>query len=162
MSNSFVTCDLCDDNEGRVAVVTGIHWQQFGGRRCFGGEVVTVKCFEDNSQVKAHLATEGAGKVLVVDGGGSLRNALIGDMIAEKAVAMGWEGVIIFGACRDVDALAELDLGVMTLGCVPIKSVRRDEGQLNIPVTFGGVTFKPGQFVYADNNGIVVADQALI
>ena len=162
MSTSFVTCDLCDDNEGKVSVVTGIQWRQFGGRSSFAGEIVTVKCFEDNSQVKAQLATEGKGKVLVVDGGGSLRNALIGDMIAEKAVAMGWEGVIIFGACRDVDALAGLDLGVMTLGCVPIKSVRRDEGQLNIPVSFGGVTFCPGQYVYADNNGIVVAAKALI
>ena len=158
---SFVTCDLCDDHADRVAVVTGLNWQNFGGRKAFSGEVVTVKCFEDNSRVKEHLATDGRGKVLVVDGGGSLRNALIGDMIAENAVSNGWEGVIIYGACRDVDALATLDIGVMTLGCVPIKSVRRGEGQLNIAIHFGGVTFRPGDYVYADNNGVICAPEKL-
>lgn len=159
---SFVTCDLCDDHADEVRVVTGIQWRQFGGRSVFHGEAVTVKCFEDNSRVKEHLATDGKGKVLVVDGGGSLRNALIGDMIAEKAVAMGWEGVIIYGACRDVDALATLDIGVMTLGCVPIKSVRRGEGQLDIPVTIGGVTIHSGDHVYADNNGVICASRPLL
>lgn len=158
---SFVTCDVCDEHEDKVVVVTGHNWFSFGGRSAFSGEVVTVKCFEDNSRVKEHLATPGTGKVLVVDGGGSLRNALIGDMIAENAVKNGWEGIIIFGACRDVDELAKLDFGVMALGCVPIKSVRRGEGQLNIDIQFGGVTIKPGQFVYADNNGIVVASEKL-
>lgn len=159
---TFVTCDLCDEHADSVSVVTGLHWRNFGGRKNFGGQVETVKCFEDNSRVKEHLATPGKGKVLVVDGGGSLRNALIGDMIAENAVENGWEGVIIYGACRDVDALLQLDLGVVTLGCVPIKSVRRGEGQLNIPVSFGGVIFQPGHWVYADNNGIIVAPAALL
>ena len=159
---SFVTCDLCDDNADIVSVVTGLNWFGYGGRSTFGGEIVTVKCFEDNSRVKEHLGTDGKGKVLVVDGGGSLRNALIGDMIAENAVKNGWEGVIIHGACRDVDELAKLDIGVMTLGCVPIKSVRRDEGQLNIDITFGGVTFRPGEYVYADNNGIIVSEKPLV
>lgn len=158
----FVTCDLCDDNAETVSVVTGLQWQNYGGRDRFGGEIVTVKCFEDNSRVKEHLGTEGHGKVLVVDGGGSLRNALIGDMIAENAIKHGWEGVIIHGACRDVDALAKLDIGVMALGCVPVKSVRRGEGELNIDIRFGGVTFTPGQYVYADNNGIIVAPRALL
>ena len=159
---SFVTCDLCDENPEEVSVVRELQWHSFGGRSAFGGEIVTVKCFEDNSRVKEQLTgTDGRGKVLVVDGGGSLRNALIGDMIAEKAVGNGWEGVIIYGACRDVDELAKLDIGVMALGCVPIKSVRRDEGQLNIDVAFGGVVFTPGQHVYADNNGIIAAPRAL-
>lgn len=158
---AFVTCDLCDENPDIVSVVTGLQWRNFGGRSAFGGEIVTVKCFEDNSRLKAELANDGRGKVLVVDGGASLRHALIGDMIAEKAADNGWEGVIIYGACRDVDALAELDIGVMALGSVPIKSVRRDEGQLNIDISFGGVTFTPGQHVYADNNGIIVAPKAL-
>ena len=159
---TFVTCDLCDENADSVSVVTGHNWFSYGGRSAFGGEVVTVKCFEDNSRVKEHLATDGKGKVLVVDGGGSLRNALIGDMIAENAVKNGWEGVIIYGACRDVDELAKLDIGVVTLGCVPIKSVRRDEWQLNIDITFGGVTFHPGEYVYADNNGIITSRHALL
>lgn len=159
---TFVTCDLCDDNADSVSVVTGHNWFSYGGRNAFGGEVVTVKCFEDNSRVKEHLGTDGKGKVLVVDGGGSLRNALIGDMIAENAVKNGWEGVIIYGACRDVDELAKLDIGVVTLGCVPIKSVRRDEGQHNIEITFGGVTFRPGDYVYADNNGIITSPKPLL
>lgn len=158
----FVTCDLCDDNADIVSVVTGLNWFNYGGRKRFGGEVVTVKCYEDNSRVKEHLATDGKGKVLVVDGGGSLRNALIGDMIAENAVGNGWEGIIIHGACRDVDELAKLDIGVMTLGCVPIKSVRRGEGQLNTDIFFGGVTFTPGHYVYADNNGVIVSPKALL
>ncbi|KAF0805460.1 ribonuclease activity regulator protein RraA [Alcanivorax xiamenensis] len=159
---TFVTCDLCDEHADKVSVVTGLNWFSYGGRQAFGGEIVTVKCFEDNSRVKEHLATDGKGRVLVVDGGGSLRNALIGDMIAENAVSNGWEGVIIHGACRDVLELAKLDLGVVTLGCVPIKSVRRGEGQLNIDITFGGVTFRPGDFVYADANGVITSTEALL
>jgi len=159
---TFVTCDLCDANEGAVAVVTGLQWRSFGGRAAFAGEIVTVKCSEDNSRVKETLATPGKGKVLVVDGGGSLRNALIGDMIAENAVSNGWEGILIHGACRDVDELAKLDFGVVALGCVPIKSVRRGEGQLDIDISFGGVTFTPGQYVYIDNNGVVVSAQKLL
>ena len=158
----FVTCDLCDENEGQVSVVTGLQWRSFGGRNRFCGEIVTVKCFEDNSRVKEVLANPGAGKVLVVDGGGSLRHALIGDMIAENAVNNGWEGIVIYGACRDVDELAKLDIGVVTLGCVPIKSVRRGEGQLNEPVTFGGVLFEPGHHIYVDNNGVIASPGKLL
>lgn len=159
---SFVTCDLCDENEGKVQVVSGLLWQSFGGRKTFSGQVVTVKCFEDNTKVKELLATPGAGKVLLVDGGGSLRNALIGDMIGESAVKNGWHGVVIYGACRDVDELAKLDLGVVALGAVPIKSVRRGEGQQDIAISFGGVTINSGDYVYVDNNGIVVSGSALI
>ncbi|PKM22874.1 MAG: ribonuclease activity regulator protein RraA [Gammaproteobacteria bacterium HGW-Gammaproteobacteria-14] len=159
---SFVTCDICDANEGAVRVVTGLHWYSFGGRKAFSGQAVTVKCFEDNSRVKEILATDGHGKVLVVDGGASLRMALIGDMIGESAVKHGWSGVLIYGACRDVDELAKLDLGVVTLGSVPLKSVRRGEGQRDIPVAFGGVTITPGDYVYVDNNGVVVSETSLI
>jgi len=162
MKENWITPDLCDEHPDEVRVVQGIHWNSYGGRRSFGGQLETVKCFEDNSRVKEHLASPGNGKVLVVDGGGSLRHALIGDMIAEKAVSAGWAGVIIHGACRDVDALAQLDIGIFALGCVPIKSVRRGEGQLNRPVHFGGVTFAPGEHVYADANGVIVAPRALV
>lgn len=158
---SFVTCDICDANEGKVRVMQGLHWRSFGGRDSFAGQAVTVKCFEDNSRVKEILNSDGAGKLLVVDGGGSLRMALMGDMIAESAVQHGWSGVLIHGACRDVDALAKLDIGVLALGCVPLKSVRRGEGQQDIPVTFGGVTICPGDYVYIDNNGVVVAAEPL-
>ena len=158
----FVTCDLCDANEGKVSVVTGLNWFSYGGRKVFGGQAVTVKCFEDNSRVKELLGTPGEGKVLVVDGGGSLRNALIGDMIAESAVKNGWSGIIIYGACRDVDELAKLDFGVMTLGCVPIKSVRRGEGQVDLEISFGGVSVVSGDFVYADSNGVIVSKEKLV
>ncbi|MFZ5560469.1 MAG: ribonuclease E activity regulator RraA [Pseudomonadota bacterium] len=158
---SFVTCDLCDDHPGNVRVCAPM-FAGFGGRDAFGGEIVTVKCHEDNSRVKELLATPGHGKVLVVDGGGSLRCALMGDMIGESAVKNGWEGVIVYGCVRDVAALAALDLGVQALSAMPLKSVRRGGGETHVPVTFGGVTFVPGQFVYADNNGVIVADKKLI
>lgn len=158
---SFITCDLCDDHPAHVRVCEPL-FAGFGGREAFGGEIVTVKCHEDNSRVKELLATPGQGRVLVVDGGGSLRCALMGDMIGESAVQNGWEGVLVYGCVRDVDALAGLDLGVQALAAIPLKSVRKCVGETNIPVTFGGVTFVPGQFVYADNNGVIVADRSLL
>lgn len=158
---SFVTCDLCDDHPDDVRVCEPL-FATFGGRDTFGGEIVTVKCHEDNSRVKETLATPGKGKVLVVDGGGSLRCALLGDMIGESAVKNGWAGVIVYGCVRDVDALAGLDLGVQALASIPLKSVRKDIGEVGIPVTFGGVTFRSGEFVYADNNGVVVSAKSLL
>jgi len=157
----FVTCDLCDDNPDDVRVCEPL-FGTFGGRDSFWGEIVTVKCHEDNSRVKELLATPGKGKVLVVDGGGSMRCALLGDMIGESAVKNEWDGVIIYGCVRDVDALVGLDLGVHALASIPLKSVRKDIGEVNIPVTFGGVTFRTGEFVYADNNGVVVSARNLL
>lgn len=158
----WTTPDLCDAHADDIDVVTGIHWQHFGAVTRFGGPIATVKCFEDNSRVKETLAEPGEGRVLVVDGGGSLRHALIGDLIAGKAKEMGWAGVIIHGACRDVDVLAGIELGIMALGSVPIKSVRRGEGQAGIRICIGGAHFQPGDHVYADANGIVRAERALV
>lgn len=156
----YITPDLCDEYPELVQVVEPM-FSNFGGRDSFGGEIVTVKCFEDNSKVKQLVATPGHGKVMVVDGGASMRNALLGDMLAEKAVKNGWEGLIIYGCIRDVDAIMELDLGVQALGTVPLKTEKRDIGDVNIEVKFGGVTFKPGHYVYADNNGVIVSPQEL-
>lgn len=163
----FVTCDLLDDHpEKDIQVVTpsldGKFFQSYGARKSFGGQVVTVKCFEDNSRVKELLATDGTGKVLVVDGGASMRCALMGDMIAESAVKNHWNGVIIYGCVRDVDAIAELDLGVQALAAIPRKSNRQGMGETNIELSFGGVTIQSGQYVYADNNGIVIAKESLV
>lgn len=155
-----LTPDLCDEYPDLVEVVEPL-FSSFGGRIAFGGEIVTVKCFEDNSLVKEVLAEPGKGKVLVVDGGASMRRALMGDMIAENAVDNGWEGVVIYGCIRDVDVIMSLDMGVQAINTVPLKTDKRGEGQRDIPVTFGGVTFKPGAFVYADNNGVIVSPQAL-
>lgn len=157
---SIVTPDLCDAHPERVRVVEPI-FTNYGGRSAFGGEILTIKCHEDNSLVKEHVSHPGNGRVMVVDGGGSLRCALLGDMLAAAAVKNGWAGIIIYGCIRDVDDIRKMDLGVQALRTIPVKSNRQGRGDLNIPVTFGGVTFRPGEFVYADNNGIIVADRAL-
>lgn len=152
--------DLCDEFPELVQVVQPM-FMTYGGRPTFSGEIVTVKTCEDNSRVKELLAEPGHGRVLVVDGAGSLRKALLGDMIAESAVQQGWSGVVLYGAVRDVHALGQLDLGVQALGAIPVRTARQGLGEVNVPVTFGGVTFSPGQFLYADRNGILVAPHAL-
>lgn len=132
-------------------------FQNFGGRRHFGGQAVTVKCFEDNSLVKRLAATmDGTGRVMVVDGGGSRRRALLGDQVAAECVAGGWEGLVLYGSIRDVDEIGALDLGVQALGSHPCKTIKRDEGQVNVPVVFGGVEICDGDWIVCDNNGIVV------
>ncbi|TQV73527.1 putative 4-hydroxy-4-methyl-2-oxoglutarate aldolase [Exilibacterium tricleocarpae] len=156
----YSTPDLCDAHPELVRVMEPM-LSNFGGRFAFGGEIVTVKCHEDNSLVKEQAAQPGRGKVMVVDGGGSLRRALLGDMIAESAVDNGWEGIIIYGCIRDVDAIGALDLGVQALDTVPLKTQKRGIGDLNVTVTFGGVSFVPGEYVYADNNGVIVAAEPL-
>ena len=156
----YVTPDLCDKYPEQVSVLEPM-LQNFGGRLSFGGEIVTVKCFEDNSLVKENVAKAGDGKVLVVDGGGSLRRALLGDMLAEQAAENGWEGIIVYGCIRDVDVIMETELGVQALDTHPMKTEKRGLGDYNIPVTFGGVTFTPGEYVYADNNGVIIAPVAL-
>ncbi len=155
------TPDLCDAHPQDVQVVTDLHWRSYGGKHAFSGPIETVKCFEDNSRVKECLGQPGEGRVLVVDGGGSLRHALIGDQIAANAAANGWSGIIIHGACRDVEVLSGIDFGVLALGSVPIKSVRRGEGQTGLQLSFGRVLFKPGDWVYADANGIISAAKKL-
>ena len=155
------TPDLCDANETDVSVIE-LPFRNLGSRRQFGGEVVTVKCFEDNSKVKELLATPGAGRVLFVDGGGSLRRALLGDLIAASAVKQGWSGVVVYGAVRDVDALAEMDLGVQALGTTPLKTERRGLGDANVPVRVAGVSIKSGDWLYADNNGVIISSRALL
>ena len=158
---SFSTPDLCDAHPDAVRVVEPM-FNNYGGRMAFGGQIATVKCFEDNSLVKEAAGQPGEGRVLVVDGGGSLRRALLGDQIAETAMKNGWAGFIIYGAIRDVDDIAGFDVGVQALASIPLKTERRGIGDFNIPVTFGGVTFSPGDYVYADNNGILVSATALI
>jgi len=156
----FTTSDLCDANEATIHVAEP-GFLRFGGRVKLAGEIVTVKCHEDNQLVKETLAEEGHGKVLVVDGGGSMRRALMGDQIAASAVKNGWSGVIVFGCIRDSAEIATLDLAVRALGTMPHKTVKRGWGEKNVPVRFHGVSFVPGEFVYADEDGIVVHPTAL-
>ena len=156
----YITPDLCDAYPELVQVVEPM-FSNFGGRDSFGGEIVTIKCFEDNSLVKEQVELDGKGKVLVVDGGGSLRCALLGDMLAEKAAKNGWEGLVIYGCVRDVDILIQTDVGVQALASHPKKSNKRGVGELDVPVTFAGVTFRSGEYVYADNNGVLVSPSPL-
>ena len=160
MDMEYSTPDLCDLYPELVRIAEPI-FRDFGGRSSFRGKIVTVKCFEDNSVVKECAGKPGHGKVMVVDGGGSLRKALLGDLIAEIAHNNGWEGFIIFGAVRDVDALSQLELGVKALASIPLKTEKRGTGDLNVPVSFGGVTFGPGDFVYADSTGVVISSTPL-
>jgi|TARA_B110000211_G_scaffold62613_1_gene71346 regulator of ribonuclease activity A len=155
------TPDLCDQYPDLIQVVEPM-FSNYGGRERFGGEIVTVKCFEDNSVVKQLVATEGQGRVIVVDGGGSMRRACLGDLLAEKASVNGWAGLIIYGCIRDVDEIIATDIGVQALGTHPMKTEKKGIGETQIPVTFGGVTFNPGHYIYADNNGIVIASKPLL
>lgn len=155
----IVTPDICDTHpEVRVLDPLFIN---VGGREAFCGPIHTVKCFEDNSLVKQAVAEPGDGAVLVVDAGGSQRCAMLGDMLAEQAAANGWSGVVMYGCVRDIDALAEIDLGVQALGVHPRKSEKHGEGRRDVPVTLAGTTLTPGEWLYADNNGILVADRRL-
>lgn len=155
----FITPDLCDEYP-EVEVLEPM-FNNYGGREDFGGEVVTIKCHEDNSIVKENVDKPGKGKVMVVDGGGSMRNALLGDMLAEKAAKNGWEGIVIYGCIRDVDVIMETDLGVQALATHPRKTEKKGIGEINVSVKFGGVTIEPGMFIYADNNGVIVSKKEL-
>ena len=142
--------------------VLELPWINYGQNRQFGGQVVTIKCHEDNSLVKDCVAEAGLGRVIVVDGGGSRRRALLGDMLAEKAAANGWAGLVINGVIRDVDEIGRTPLGVQALGCCPVKTEKLGVGQRDIEIQFGGVTIVPGDYIYADNNGVIVSKRALL
>ncbi|MDX3773658.1 ribonuclease E activity regulator RraA [Chromatiaceae bacterium AAb-1] len=152
--------ELCDRYPHQLQVATPI-LGNFGGRERFFGEIVTIKAFEDNSLVREQTAEPGSGKVLVIDSGGSMRCAMLGDILAARAQQHGWEGIVIYGCIRDVNAIARLDLGVQALGVHPVKTEKLGAGQLNIPLTFAGVRFIPGHYLYADNNGLVVSAEPL-
>ena len=154
------TPDLCDAFPELVQAVAPM-FVNYGGNNLFGGEIVTVKCFEDNSKVKELVDTDGSDKVMVVDAGGSLRRACLGDILAEKAVNNGWQGIIVYGCVRDVEILTTIPLGVQAIGTHPMKTDKKGLGEVNIPVTFGGVTFTPGHYLYADNNGVIVSPSQL-
>ncbi|MCB9898195.1 MAG: ribonuclease E activity regulator RraA [Planctomycetes bacterium] len=151
------TADLCDAHADRVQVLRpGL--ASFGGRRRFAGEVRTLQVFEDNVLVKQALAEPGHGAVLVVDGGGSRRCALLGDVLAASAVANGWTGVVVAGCVRDGAVLATLDLGVLALGTHPMRSVKRGAGVRDEPIEVLGARVVPGMWLYADEDGVLVSD----
>ena len=162
MTRFIPTCDLCDqfkaDTSGAFRVLPPV-FRAFGRRREFAGPVVTVKCREDNTLVKAACDSPGQGRVLVVDGGGSLRTALVGGNLAAAAAANGWAGIVIDGGIRDVAELDACDIGFRALALVPMPPAKRGEGQTEVPVMIQGVWVRPGDWLAADADGIVVLDR---
>ncbi len=158
------TCDLCDvhkgDESGAFRVLPPV-FHHYGGKEAFSGPVATVKCFEDNSLVKAAIETPGQGRVLVVDGGGSLRRALVGGNVAATAAKNGWAGIVVYGAVRDVAELRETPMGLRALALIPLPTEKRGEGQSEVPVQVAGVWVRPGDWLYADADGIVVGARPL-
>jgi regulator of ribonuclease activity A len=156
------TCDLCDlhrgDTDGRFRVLPPV-FQNYGGHLQFAGPVSTVKCFEDNSPVRVAVAEAGQGRVLVVDGGGSLRRALVGGNLAALAAKNGWAGIVVEGCVRDAAELAQCGLGVCALALMPLATDKRAEGQRDVAVQMQGVWVRPGDWLVADADGIVVLDR---
>ena len=156
---SFSTPDLSDENPDTKALAPIL--KNLGGKKAFWGKIETLQCPDDNSFVKEVLNSEGNGKVLVVDANGISTVALLGDMIAEAGVKNNWSGVVINGYVRDIDILSTLDIGVQALGTMPIRSEKKNQGQIGVDISFGGLTFSSGDYVYADNNGLLLSKKEL-
>lgn len=157
----FHTTDLLDAHEdllrlGQLRVVSPM-FKSYGRRQAFHGALSTLKIFEDNSLVRKAVEQPGNGRVLVIDGGDSMRCALVGDQLAQLAMNSGWVGLVVYGCIRDSRAIAGMDIGVLSLGTHPLKTIKRNSGEADIPVCFGGVTFVPGEQLYADEDGIIVS-----
>lgn len=156
----FATADLCDDFANEVTCLTPL-FQHYGQKECFAGEIVTLKLHEDNTLVREVLGENGKGKVLVVDGGGSLRCALVGDNLAKLAIDNGWEGIVVYGCIRDSKEINTMPVGIKALNTCPVKSIKRGVGLKNETVHFAGTTLKPGNYIYADSDGILVSEANL-
>jgi len=154
------TADLYDEHGDRLRVPAPI-FSDYGGRTDFEGTVATLKVFEDNTLVRAALEEPGDGKVLVVDGGGSLRCALVGDMLAKLGADNGWSGIVVYGCIRDADPISHIDIGVKAMATNPRKSVKKGAGDRDLPLQFAEITISPGDYLYADRDGIVVSDGPL-
>ncbi len=165
MTSSFATCDLCDEHknntDGDFRVLPPV-FKDYGRRIKFAGQVSTVKCFEDNTLVKAAVDSPGNGRVLVVDGGASLRRALVGGNLGKAAAKNGWAGVVVDGCVRDSAELAECDVGIRALALMPLPTEKRQEGQKDVAVQIQGVWVRPDDWLYADEDGIVVVSRPLI
>ena len=156
----YNTSELFDIYLDKVDVVEPM-FSSYGGRSSFGGQVSTVKCFEDNALIHTVLEQDGAGRVLLIDGGGSLRRALIDAELAQLAADNEWEGIIVYGSVRHVDELDELDLGIHALASIPVGADEQGVGEVDVAVNFGGVTFLPEDHIYADNTGVILSQDPL-
>ena len=157
----FATADLCDAHADQLQIAQPL-FRSYGGCRQFGGRIATVQVFKDNVLVRRQLEQTVAGAVLVIDGGRSLECALVGDILAGLAVENGWQGIVVNGCIRDAAAMADLKIGIRALNTHPLKSGKRGTGQENLPVTFAGVTFRPGDYLYADEDGMVISATPLV
>ena len=156
----FATADLIDEHEA-ILQSCDLQFRDFGGQTRFHGPIRTVACREDNVLVRATLSQPGNGRVLVIDGGGLLHRALVGDVIAGLAIENGWAGIVVNGAIRDAAAIGSMTIGLKALGTNPRRCAKTGVGAVDIPVAFGGVIFTPGAHLYADEDGIVVSAHAL-
>ncbi len=164
-TSQFSTCDFCDiykSLDSSVFRVLPPIFQNFGALASFHGRVATLQCYEDNTYIKTAVESPGESRVLVVDGGGSLRRSLLGGNLAAAAVLNGWAGLVINGAVRDVAELSRCDIGIMALAPIPMPTQRRKEGQPNIEIQIEGIWVRPGDWLYADADGIVISKKALI
>lgn len=152
--------DICDKYEESVQLLEQ-EYKDYGHKKSFYGELVTLRCFHDNSLVRDIVSENGKGKVLFIDGNGSCKRALLGDQLAMLAVKNGWEGIIVHGAVRDIATLSGLKLGVKALGACPFKTEKRGAGEANVGLTIHNQMIQPGDYVYADLNGILLSSEAL-
>ena len=152
--------DLFDNHADALSLAAPI-FKNYGGKKIFYGEVITVSCYNDNSKVKELVATDGTNKVMVVDGKASMTNALLGDMLAEQAVKNGWQGIVINGCIRDAGTIATLPIAVKALGCCPIKTEKLGKGDINTIISFAHLSFTPGQYIYGDSNGLATSKALL-
>ena len=158
--NTISTPDLCDEHGDKVRVLEA-NFRHYGGSQNFGGEIATIKCFEDNSRVAEMVKEAGKNRVLVVDGGASPRRSLLGDNLARAAAENGWRGIVIYGYLRDVEELATMPIGILALGSVPRKTEKLGDGRCNVALEFGGATLQPGEYLYADLTGAIISTQPL-
>lgn len=160
-SAAFATADLCDAHPDAAQVLV-LPWLDFGGRLAFAGKVSTIKAFEDNSRVREAVNEAGNGRVLVVDAAASMMRAMLGDLLAAKAANNGWAGIVIVGAIRDSAAIAQLELGVKALGRSPRRTEKLGDGRRDVALEIAGIRVQPGQWLYADADGVIVSDAALV
>ena len=157
---TFTTADLYDKYGDDLKVALPI-FKDYGAKRIFHGPISTVKAHEDNSLVRTALEEPGEGRILIIDGDESLRCAMLGDMLAKLGTENGWSGIIVFGCIRDADVIATIDIGVKALNTNPRKSLKRGLGDRDIPVSFAGITFNVGEYVYADTDGVIVSEKKI-
>ena len=156
----IITADLCDQYPDQLDLLN-VPFKHYGTKENFSGEIVTLKIFEDNTYVRKLLEEDGTGKVLVVDGGGSKRCALVGDNIAKLAIDNNWEGVIVYGCIRDTHVINQMNIGIKALGSCPVKSIKRNVGLVNESLLIEGTKILSGQFIYADSDGVLISHNNL-